>query len=182
MTFIYVLIALVGVVAVAALAAHFLPKSSNAKLATLETDLNRLYERGFPVSGTPAPVGPGTPPASKPPVVAVPLLTPITPAEYVAAALRVSSGTSYRSGAAWNQIAWLKSLSAFDFATWCAALAAQPECVQALGAGVEPSVLNSASTGWILGLSQQGQGIVDTLDGQGLPIPDVDPRIALAPK
>ena len=114
----------------------------------------------------------------QPPVVPpVPLITPVTPAEAVAATLKASTGTSYASGLSWNQNQFLKVMDAKALADWCAGVAAQPDCVQVLPAGVEPSVLNSASAGWIVGLSQAGQGIILAIvSGAGLSIPDVDPR------
>ena len=106
-----------------------------------------------------------------------PLITPVTPAEAVAATLKASTGTSYASGLSWKQNQFLKVMDAKALADWCAGVAAQPDCVQVLPAGVEPSVLNSASAGWIVGLSQAGQGIILAIvSGAGLSIPDVDPR------
>ena len=112
----------------------------------------------------------------QPPVVP-PVITPVTPAEAVASTLKASTGTSYTSGLSWNQNAYLKAMDAKAFADWCAGVAAQPDCVQVLPAGVEPTALNSSSAGWIVGLSQQGQGVLLAMvEGAGLSIPDTDPR------
>jgi hypothetical protein len=160
-----------------ALALHFLPKQANPLIAKAQSDVDGVWDFLLNHFSKTAVTATPVVPVSVAPVP-VSVTAPITPAQYVAACLAASAGTGgYRNGASWNQIAFLKALSAKDFATWCAGLAAQPECAQKLDAGVVPSVLNSASAGWLVGLSQQGQGIVFTLDGQGLPIPAVDPRV-----
>ncbi len=95
-----------------------------------------------------------------------PIVTGISPQQYVDACLQVSKGTGgFTCGASWNQIAYLKLMDPKTFATWCAQVAALPECA---GTG--------ATLGWIQNLSAQGQGILATLGTQELPIPDVDPR------
>lgn len=184
MTLVYVLLTLIGVVALAALAAHFLPRSSNTKIATLEADLNWLYDKVFSAGATtvnvPAIAFPTVPagalPATPPPAPPAPLLTPITPAAAVAAILAASKGSpGYASNVlSWNTLAWLAS-DAKAFASWCAGVAAQPECAAAAGGP-------SDSLGWITDLSQQGQGVLMAVNAglatAGFPtIPAVDPRL-----
>ena len=63
MTAIWIALGIVAAVALAALAAHFLPKPANTKLAQLDTDLNWLYDKVFPPHAVtpPAPAASATP-------------------------------------------------------------------------------------------------------------------------
>ncbi len=112
-----------------------------------------------------------TPPPRAISTDAPPTTQPITAQEYATLCLKASVGSGgYVCGANWSQIEYLRALSPYAFADFCAQLAALPECK------ADPSTNQSATAGWIQNLSQQGQGIILTLDGKGLPIPAVDPR------
>ena len=179
---------ILGVAVLLSLVLHFLPKQANPLIAKAQTDVDDVWTwiadhlKGHAAPGTATPAALAFTPAAvaagtNAPLITHPVLTPVTPPEAVAAILKASEGTGgYRNGLSWNQTEYLKALDPKMLAAWCASLAALPECAQTLGAGVVADVTNSATVGWIKGLSQQGQGIVLALAAAGVVIPDVDPR------
>jgi hypothetical protein len=133
MTVVYILLTLIGVIALAALAAHFLPKSSNTKIAALEADLNWLYDKVFPASATtlnvPAVAFPTAPPGAipavpmSPPAVetmnGIPVPSGLTLASFTALVVATSgaasmlSNTDLHGALVGSSQAWWDGLGAF---------------------------------------------------------------------
>ena len=197
LTTLLVLVVVAVLLSLASIAAHFLPKSSNVKLATIETDLNWLYDKVFPPSAAAAvaglaPVAPAAPLAHVITAFGAPLapgdyrdtdyivLSPVTPAALFAAFLvapqaEAPSGKLYdKEAGTWSQIEWLRRMNAKDpktFANWCADALKVPGVVGG-GDGV----------GWLTNLSAEGQLFFESIGSQRpyIAIPDVDPRVPAA--